>query len=756
MLRARRTSTVVLLAVAFLATNAPGRTWTDASGKFRIEADLAGVANGQVSLAMPDGRKLTVPLEKLSDADRQYVAQWQAAQPAPGAKDAGSEKKPLAPLEELSQFVDPKSPPKATLPTAEQLSRARAKVRDIFQMDFAAAGDREAREKLVAKLQQLAAESVSDSQAQASLLLEALDLTIADGDVAVAQQIGEALAATYKLDGRLVKSRVLIAMAGRGKSPDQQFALAAAAIELAQQSLKAEDDETVARLVDLAGKSAAGLRSLDRRRELQARLGRLDQLSQQRKQVQAAQDKLRTSPDDPQANLIVGRHLLFDAGSDEGLAYLAKGSDRKLRAVAEAALVAKAAPEEQFKLADAWWSFAQGSNDEDEKALALGRARDLYAAGIEKATGLARIEAQKRLDQINRAAKEDVGLYDYRTDPKLRARILKSTGGTDESERAVALALQWLAEHQLADGGWSFDHRQGRCQGRCSSPGEFAEARNAATALALLPFLGAGHTHENSKQYKNVVRGGLGFLASQMQANGSLMDAQGNSSMYSHGLATICLCEAYGMTKDRKLRPVAQKAVGFTALAQDPAGGGWRYQPQQPGDTSVSGWQITSLYLAHDAKLAVPENCVVGAGKFLDSVSTNDGADYGYVTPGAGETTTVIGLLCRAYMGWKKDNPALRQGAEALAKRTPPDNMYFNYYATLLLRHYGGPEWKAWSEKTRDKLVKGQSREEHQEGSWFYTDRDRGAERGGRLYCTALAALVLESYYRYPSLYDGK
>ncbi len=57
--------------------------------------------------------------------------------------------------------------------------------------------------------------------------------------------------------------------------------------------------------------------------------------------------------------------------------------------------------------------------------------------------------------------------------------LLESGGGTAASERAVEAALTWLAQHQLADGGWSLDHRLGSCAGRCSDPGSMSDARIA-------------------------------------------------------------------------------------------------------------------------------------------------------------------------------------------------------------------------------------------------------------------------------------
>ena len=80
---------------------------------------------------------------------------------------------------------------------------------------------------------------------------------------------------------------------------------------------------------------------------------------------------------------------------------------------------------------------------------------------------------------------------------------------------------------------------------------------------------------------------------------------RGQQMMYSHGLATIALCEAYGLTGDRQVGPAAQGAVNFILNAQNPADGGWRYNPRDPGDTSVVGWQLMALKSAHMAGLNV-------------------------------------------------------------------------------------------------------------------------------------------------------
>ena len=346
---------------------------------------------------------------------------------------------------------------------------------------------------------------------------------------------------------------------------------------------------------------------------------------------------------------------------------------------------------------------------------------------------------------------EGTGLGDVRG-AKARRGMVEKYGGSAGSEAAVAAALQWLAEHQLRDGGWDFDHTKGTCRGRCTHPGTIPPARNGATAMALLPFLGAGQTHKEGK-YTETVERGLAFLVRSMKLGnnmGDLSDAGGR--MYSHGLASIALCEAYAMTNDPQLLQPAQLSLNFIVYAQDPVGGGWRYRPHQAGDTSVLGWQLMACKSGHLAYLKVPRKTILGASNFLDFVQMDNGAKYGYTVPAEGHATTAVGLLCRMYLGWKHDNPSLKAGVEYLAKIGPNDNMYFNYYATQVMRHYGGEFWDQWNSKMRDRLVDSQDKKGHAKGSW-YVARSPHADKGGRLYCTSMATMILEVYYRHMPIY---
>ncbi len=333
-----------------------------------------------------------------------------------------------------------------------------------------------------------------------------------------------------------------------------------------------------------------------------------------------------------------------------------------------------------------------------------------------------------------------------------RAGLAGNQGGSRESEAAVERGLNWLVAHQRPDGGWSFDLTKPPCNGMCRNSGK-ETSTTAATALALLPFLGAGYTHREG-EHQEVVKRGLYYLGTRARQTPHGVDLQ-EGTMYAQGLATIALCEAYAMTQDPALRPVAQEAIRFIVFAQDLKGGGWRYTPGTPGDVTVTGWQLMALKSGLLAKLNVPSPTTGLVEKFLDSVQTDGGSRYNYMVaepPRETRATTAVGLLCRMYTGWQRDKPALYRGIAHLHRWGPSEtNMYYNYYAAQVLRHWGGPEWLAWNRRMRDHLVATQAGSGHESGSWHFPDAYGDA--GGRLYNTAMAVLTLEVYYRYLPLY---
>ncbi len=334
------------------------------------------------------------------------------------------------------------------------------------------------------------------------------------------------------------------------------------------------------------------------------------------------------------------------------------------------------------------------------------------------------------------------------------AQMAATGGGSADSEAAVEAALKWFAAHQRPDGSWTTQFDQcPSCQGKCRHSGNRPNTVDdpaSATALALLPFLGRGYTHREGP-YKQVVEQGLAYLARTVVANqGRAYETRNNHGGYVQAVTAIALCEAYAMSQDARLAAPSQLALNFIQASQDPVGGGWMYRPRQPGCTSVTAFTVMALKSGNMAYLQVSPLTVRQASLFLDSVASDSGSKYGYQDAVPRESLGPAGLLCRMYLGWSKEHPGIELAVKRFAAKGPDSqNMYYNYYATQVMHHYGGEAWVAWNPRMRDLLVKAQARDGHEAGSWhFAVDH-----QAGRLWTTALSALILEVYYRHLPIY---
>ena len=343
-----------------------------------------------------------------------------------------------------------------------------------------------------------------------------------------------------------------------------------------------------------------------------------------------------------------------------------------------------------------------------------------------------------------------------------RDALFGAGGGTKASDRAVGAGLDWLARHQTTTGHWSLDfHHQ--CRGGTCSGSSPIRADAAATAMALLPFLGAGQTHKAKGPYQQTIARGLAWLVSRQSSDGNLADGA-EKPMYAHGLATITLCEAYGLTKDERIGYAARQAVVFIERAQNPETGGWRYKGMtaEYSDTSVFGWQIMALKSAQLAGIPVSTAVLANAQKWLRIVATGPYSGLYCYQPSreATPTMTAVGMLCRQYTGLNPKDQGMLEGKSYLMQNQPGTSLmrdcYYWYYATLVMHNFLDADWDAWNRNMRRVLIESQEREGCASGSWD-PDRptiDAWGGQGGRLMMTAFNTLTLEVYYRYLPLFQ--
>ncbi|MBT6722091.1 MAG: hypothetical protein HOB20_02560, partial [Planctomycetaceae bacterium] len=346
-----------------------------------------------------------------------------------------------------------------------------------------------------------------------------------------------------------------------------------------------------------------------------------------------------------------------------------------------------------------------------------------------------------------------------------------------ETEETIEKGLAFLSRFQRRDGSWSL-------QQFAAFDGVSAiDSDTAATGLCLLAFQGAGYNHQQY-QYKDLLQRSVDFMLANQQANGDYYIAQGTASnqvarLYGHAIATLAMCEAYGMTQDPRMKDSVQQGLNFIIESQHVERGGWRYTPGREADLSVTGWMMMAVESGKRAGLEIPAETFYGIKNFLDA-SQNAKKPFMYAynpyapsnaRQGQGrvpsKTMTSVGLLMRLYNGMDKTNEIAELGALYLGENLPSirrtkdaslRDTYYWYYATQFMYHMGGEHWKQWNDRLHPLLVNGQEQEGDLAGSWDPRRPvpDRWGPHAGRLYVTTMNLLSLEVHYRHLPLYDNQ
>jgi len=364
-----------------------------------------------------------------------------------------------------------------------------------------------------------------------------------------------------------------------------------------------------------------------------------------------------------------------------------------------------------------------------------------------------------------------------------------SGGPPRATEAAVQDALRWLADHQTPSGLWDADafmHWDVHADKPASTGPGNPVVDVGLTGLALLAFEANGNSPSEGAYADRVARG-VNWLKSVQRDDGLFGDEVGNPTLYNHAIATMAVGEAYWMTRRSPLlKSSLQDATGLILNARNDYGA-WRYrlEPTGDNDSSITGWMVFALKTAEAGGIAVDAGAWRGAEDWLASMEDKSTGRVGYVWeagPGSlpsrpahlvdafpaerSEALTAVALLSRVFMTdgdsvrrWE-DHPqyeSLRRQADLVRAKLPrwdesdgSIDLYYWYYGTFAMNQWGGKHWRDWERALRDALLPNQRREDSADnhfGSW--DPAGAWGEEGGRVYSTALCALMLEVYYRY-------
>lgn len=285
------------------------------------------------------------------------------------------------------------------VPSEAAQKEAEKLVRDVFKDEYGrkALADRAA---LARTMLQKGGAKDDDGPTRYVLLREARELATQASDWETALKAADALGLGFKVDGLPLKESTL---AGWTKAATT----AAEMIKAARAQLAFADDAGKAGRFEAAEKAAAQAGALARKGRDLALAARADGagkgLAERRIQVETlarARQTLETKPEDPEANLAVGRHECFAAGDwDSGLVKLSKGSDAALKALAFRDLASPEGADDRSKVGDAWWDLAEQQSPSVRLKM-RERARVWYERARPELAGPAQARVGQRLADL--------------------------------------------------------------------------------------------------------------------------------------------------------------------------------------------------------------------------------------------------------------------------------------------------------------------------------------------------------------------
>ena len=331
-----------------------------------------------------------------------------------------------------------------------------------------------------------------------------------------------------------------------------------------------------------------------------------------------------------------------------------------------------------------------------------------------------------------------------RCDPKKRIARLKSGGGKTMTETAIVKGLNWLKTIQDPAGSWGGKDKD---ETGALKPSD----KNAMTGMALLCYL--GHCElQDSPEFGPTVQKAIKFITSTTPE--PKIDQRGS---YSHPIRTYALCEAYTMTKIKRLEEFAKRATIHIINGQN-ENGGWAYSfgkgPAAHTDLSVTGWNIQALKAAAYTGIEISglDEAMDKAIAYVKKCQDSKGA-FGYKMGSNGKSSlTGTGIL--SLQIWKNaKSEEAKKGLEWIVQNEAVKtdwstiNVYGWYYHAQACFQAtgvsgGAKYWKAWNKDFQKTVTSNQAADGHwPHGSHFHGDTE--------IYRTTMAILMLEVYYRY-------
>ena len=290
--------------------------------------------------------------------------------------------------------------PKASPPDAAAVRAAALEIAELFELDKQKTGL--AKNAAAKKLLEAAVEEEKNTPAHYALLCSSRDLAASVADVGTALGAIDQLDAVYAIDVWAMKLQVLEA-ASRNVPKVTLARFIRSITEMTQQAMADGRYEIASGIAGLAIASARRARNRDLIRQSEALVSRATRLQNEfQATIAPALAKLKTSPDDPAANLIAGKHYCLNRAEWRvGVKMLEKSDHEKIKAAAQFDLSRPTDHRKQVVVGDAWYEVA--NSDKTFEGF-HARAHYWYESAFEDLGGLDKLKVEKRMQETAKFA----------------------------------------------------------------------------------------------------------------------------------------------------------------------------------------------------------------------------------------------------------------------------------------------------------------------------------------------------------------
>ncbi|MEQ8764740.1 MAG: hypothetical protein RL885_12490 [Planctomycetota bacterium] len=382
-------------------------------------------------------------------------------------------------------------------------------------------------------------------------------------------------------------------------------------------------------------------------------------------------------------------------------------------------------------------------------------------------------ENLRKLTRVRRLARQE---------SERRQAQLVSSGLNPTLVGIIDSSLRWLAGRQAPSGRWQ-------------APLGYRQLDLGVTSLALMAFLGEGHT-ESSGAYAEEVRRAVEFLVDSQAAPGTdraglfvgTLSHEGatpldSAALYNHCLATLALLKHYELTGQHRL--VIRRALHVLVDVQT-AKGGWRFPYRAlADDSSITCWALRALNTARELGLTaglpgVDRSIRAGFTRLRQFTDVDGAVGYRRLPMNRGELPMTIiasaAQLQSRHSEMSGANESLLAAQTELLKSHPPTrswrttgtelgsspsssfetrlapDLFYLYFGTLHFRELGGTAWTDWSSALHRALFDRSLQHLPETGRCEYWDRYFAS--GGYVYSTALRVLIVQAYEGEPTAVD--